>query len=570
MATYRALDDGSYEVDTPAGPLRTALSPEQLQWAGYAPPPIDPMAGAVADASPAPGMPSGLNLRVAQEQQAADVPAPSPAAEGAGGAPGGGAFNVNPNSGAGTQSSTENALPDTPMSATNTDGTPKEPRLPEGTKEIELNVGARAPGDPDADRPRYASTKARDQRTSFQIQKGNEKLLGETDDELTNQAARKKARLQMQADTDEERGRKSSEMYQRDIVQPLEREEIEQRKRVQWINTETTKRLDELKRSREAIDKLEVNPDQIYEGKEWARALAFLSIIAGGALQGKNGGGVNPGLQGMNDVINRSIEVQKENYRRKQEGHAAKETEFERLMKVYGDPRLAEEELRNRHEALAAAYAKKFAMDVGTEDVKANLAEAMADVDRGVVDDRLKLNQQLSDKVVENYSYIPAQTYQVGGRRPESAEARARRVNIDGTSGYVLRPGDAPKIQEANDQLSHLDQQFSDYEQLMDNPEVGPNERKAAADALSLRLGPAMAVLQGQGAMSKDEQEAAPRGLGDAAEWVNLTNDQVKARIRQTRRFFNDKRKVVLQNNVYADEGGTVPLLKRAPRSQRE
>lgn len=569
MATYRDLGDGTYEVDTPAGPLRTALGPDELGWAGYAaaPPPVDPMEGATASYGSEYGVGSLLDAPPVAPQAPPDAPTEQP---GTAQAPGVAAL-VQGSQGPLQTPSTRQAQA---AASAAFDAASGKPRLPDGAQEIELNIG---PGGaaggglvgPDPDRPRYHTTKAQDVRASFQVQKGDEELRDETVDQLAELNIDDKLRMQEQADREEERGRRRSEMFQRDVVTPLERDEIEQRRRVQAIRTETAKRLGDIQREREAIDKLEIDPGKVYEGQEWTRALAFLSILAGGALQGMRGGS-NPGLDGMNQVINRSIETQKENYQRRLQGLSARETEFERLMRIYGDPQLAEEELRNRHEALAAAYAKKFAMDVGTEDVKANLAAGMADLDRGLIQKRLELDQQLSDKVVENYQHVPGRTVQVGGRRPESPEARGRRVNIDGTPGYVLRSGDASKIQDANDQLSHLDAQLAEFQQLMSDPNVGPNERKAAADALSLRLGPAMAVLQGQGAMSESEQDNVKRALGDATEWVTLTPDQVQARIGGTRRFFGEKRKTLLQNNVYADPDATQPLFNRAPRVRRE
>jgi hypothetical protein len=566
VPSYRALDDGSYEVDTPAGPLRTALSPEQLQWAGYEPPPVDPMAGATAanDYGSEYGIKNVLDAPAAPFQVPLRAPPPSPTQ----GATPGVAALVRGSQGPLQPQSTEAARGAAQEALEQAKG---KPRLPEGTAELELNLGPRGQSGGgagfDPGRPTYHTTKARDQRTSFQVQKGNEPLRDETSDQLADQNIDAKLRMQEQADKDEQRGRQQSEMYERDVVTPLERDEIEQRRRVQYVRTETTKRLDELKRDREAIDRLEVDPDKIYEGREWARALAFLSVLAGGALQGKNGGGSNPGLDGMNDAINRSIAVQKENYQRKREGLAAKETEFDRLMKIYGDPQLAEEELRNRHEAVAAAYAKKFAMDVGTEDVQANLAAGMGDLDRKLIDNRLKLDQQLSDKVVENYSYIPAQTYQVGGRRPGNPEARKRKVNVDGVEGYVVSDGQQRPVQEQIDTLGFLASQIQEYRATAANTSLGPDEKKRKLRSLKTNIGTTAAIAQGQGAMSKDEQNNLPATLGNPDDLLGANENDLAA-IDATGRFYNEKRKRIVQSNVYADPDATTPLFRRAPASR--
>ena len=577
MRTYRELGDGLFEVDTPAGPLRTSLSREQLEGAGYV-----PLQGATAQFIN-PDAPKRFG------QTATDAPPPDPSAQGAEPGPAG----WNEDEAMDAVRRVAGAPPDAAIPApalgpnehaprTRFDElakgseavankAPDAGRLPEGAREEDIDLDEQVASGRAAPPPaRFHRIPGADIRASFQVQKGNEQLRDETYSKLETLNTNEKLQLSMQGDRDEANRRREIEMYDRDVIPAVERAEIEQRKRLQWIRTEVKQKQDAISRERQAIDKLEVDPDKIWEGKEWARGLMFVSLLAGGALQGWNGGGSNPAWDQLQDAINQSVATQKENYQRRREGLAAQETEFERLMQVYGDPQTAEAELRARHEAVVSAYAKKFAMEVGAEEVKANVAQGMTELDKKLLQDRLQLDQQLSDKVVESWAHRPEQVVQVGGQRPETPEERSRRVNIDGTPGYVLRPGDAPKVQEINDNLSHIDGALSEYQQLMEDPSLGPSERKAAAQALAMRIGPAMAVLQGQGAMSKDEQAALPRGLADPSAWVNLAPDQAKARITTTRRFFGEKRRTVLQNNVYSDRPATQPLLNRAPKVRRE
>lgn len=558
---YRAREDGLFEVETPGlGFVPVHWGEDQLRAQGLEP--LAPPEGRLAQVDHsgmggAPGFESGGNVPESRTDAGGGGWDPS-----MGGAPG---FVSNPNAGTGTQSSVANEQEDTPMTATNPETGKVGEVKPKGPKTEEYKPGAGAQEPPP--RPRYATTKARDVKAAWRVDKGPQ--LNE-ENEFNRDFAEGETRRNMQqrADREEERALRNVEEYEKRVLAPQARQVSTDELKLDRMRQEYARRQKEIDTERAAVDKLEVDPNRLFNEKgAWASVLAGISILAGGALQGLQGRGSNPGLDAVNAAIDRDVQLQKEKYARRREGLREKETAFERLMNTYGNPEMAEAELRNRQSALAEAWAKRHAMKSGAEDVQLNLQQAFANRDLARVEERRQLDQAFGDRISEQWQHVPAQTVQVGGPRALKPEQRERMVRIDGKTGFVVAGNAREKVQESVNTFDHLDQMLAEYQALATNPDLGPNDRKRALGALKERLGPSMAVLQGQGAMSEGERANVDNGLGSPEDMVNITD--AKARVDATRRFFRTKRDGVVSSQVYQDPDATTPWQGAAPRSVR-
>jgi hypothetical protein len=299
-----------------------------------------------------------------------------------------------------------------------------------------------------AGRARYATTKARDVRAAYRVDKGPQL---DPENEALRSEAEIDTRLSMQerADREERRALQNVEQYESRVLAPMQRQISTDELKLDRMRQEYAKRQEQIDREREAVDKLEVNPNEVFEGREWAAVLAGLSILAGGALQGFQGRGDNPGLTAVNNAIDRSVQLQKDKIARRREGLAGKETALEKLMATYGNPEMAEAELRNRMSSLAEAWAKRHLMQGAAEDVQANLQQAFNERDLARVEERRQLDQAFGDRVSEQWQHVPAQTYQVGGQRPIPKEARNQAVVFPGGKvKYARGTGAAEKLQK--------------------------------------------------------------------------------------------------------------------------
>jgi hypothetical protein len=436
-----------------------------------------------------------------------------------------------------------------------------------GPKTEAYRPGASSGQSSGAGAPRYATTKARDVKAAWRVDKGPQ--LDPENEEFRSEAEiDTRLNMQERADREEERALRNVEEYEKRVLAPQARQISTDELKLDRMRQEYARRQKEIDDERAAVDKLEVDPNRIFAEKgAWASVLAGISILAGGALQGLQGRGSNPGLDAVNAAIDRDVQLQKEKYARRREGLREKETAYERLMNTYGNPEMAEAELRNRQASLAEAWAKRHAMQSGAEDVQANLQQAFNERDLARVEERRQLDQAFGDRISEQWQHVPAQTYQVGGQRALKPEARERMVRIDGKTGFVVAGNARDKVQESVNNFDHMDQMLAEYEALASNPDLGPNDRKRAAEALKERLGATMAVAQGQGAMSDGERENVAKGLGSPEDMVNITD--AKARIETTRRFFRTKRDGIVSSQVYQDPDATTPWQGAAPRSVR-
>lgn len=393
MARYRSLEDGSFELDTPAGPLPVAATEDQLLAEGH-----EPDAG-IAPPSLA-GLPPPPTGRLALDDgaggqgnspaTASDAPSPlGGLGSGSGGAP-------NYGSGGGTEGAP--AVPVSGGSGAPRSGgdraeeKPREQAPAPATKRIRISGSAPAAS---AAPTRSGSGKPVEVARTVKLGKkvSQDQLDADSDAEIDVRLA-----AQNKADRDAGRAQRLGEVADADLARQ-EREISADEIKATRMRDEYARRTREIEDGRREVDEMEVDPDQLFgDGITFPKIMAGISIIAGGVLQGLKGLDKNPGLEAINQAVERNIAMQKERIARKRQGVADKETELERLMKIYGNPEIAERELRERQLGLAEAWAKRTMMDA-PEDVQANLQTYFADRGQQRAKERMAIDQAAQDDV---------------------------------------------------------------------------------------------------------------------------------------------------------------------------
>lgn len=558
--TFRSRADGLFEVETPGvGFMPVHFGADELRSHGFV-----PYQGATASNDGEESADAVEAASMGGVGNVPDVPREVPGASGGAGpgvAPG--AWNPSmggappqsmPNTGAeGAPSDVEAQTPTPPEARA-----PAEQRAPVRTKPLSAAGAGGQRGAGGMGRPTYSTTKARDQRVGFRIEKGPEI---DPDNEAAASDARIDRRMVEQelADKAGERGKRDAKFFQDEVVSPLERQVSAQEIKAQQIRQDFEKRQGEIDAERKAVDKLEVNPRQIWEDEPWAAVLAAMSMIAGGALMARQGRSSNPAADLIQRAMDQNIDVQKHKIATKREGLRDKETELERLTKIMGSPELAEAELRTRQQALVQAWAKKNMMADASDDVQQNLRAHWATEDEALANERRNIDLQFGDRVTEEHRYIPAQTVQVGGRRPLKPDERKRKVQIDGQEGFVVSDAQQRPVQEQIDTLGFLGEQLGEYRRIAADTSLGPEEKKKALASMKRNIGTTASVAQGQGAMAVEEIKGLDETLGQPEDLIGATENDL-ARIGATQNFYQGKRQRIIQSNVYQDPDATTPF----------
>lgn len=107
-----------------------------------------------------------------------------------------------------------------------------------------------------------------------------------------------------------------------------------------------------------------------------AKIATAIALIVGGALQGLRGGS-NPGMDALNQNIDRWVAAQKEDYDRARGAVSAADNHYKQALELYGSPQQAEADLRIRALAVADSQLQTTALKIGTRDALANAQLAL-------------------------------------------------------------------------------------------------------------------------------------------------------------------------------------------------
>lgn len=454
------------------------------------------------------------------------------------------------------------------------------PKTEEINLEEEGGTGGETASAPESG-PRFARTPAFDSKATWQVQKGNrpsEELL----EEETDQAIRAKANMLEAGDRAETRADQLIDVADRAIGQQ-ERSVSEGEIRLRRMREDYAARQAKIDAERAEVDKLEVDPDRIFSGDfgTFARIVAGISILAGGLLMGLQGRPTNPGLDAVNNAIDRDVAKQKEKIARRRQGIADQETELERLMSIYGNPEIAERELRERQMSLVSAYAKRATMN-SPEDVRINVANALAEYDSQRLARRFEIDRLAQDQVTENWKHTPAATVQVGGprkmtkeereayrdERADKRDARVRQVKVDGKIGYVAAPEAAKDVQKQISGMGHLESQLADYEEEIKRSSLDDIDTRRRLEAKFNNIVADLSLSQEQGVTRSEDFDQAKAKLGSAEEFLGSKAGAL-TRTRSTREYFRRRRNQVIEDNVYLDPDAVTPFKRAAPKGAR-
>jgi hypothetical protein len=342
----------------------------------------------------------------------------------------------------------------------------------------------------------------------------------------------------------------------------------EQERRNNAWRTELAARQRGIDDERRAVDSLEIKPDQMFEGHEWARGIAAIAIIAGGGLQGMKGLSSNPALDAINQAMDRSVALQKDKRDNRRQGVRDKETELERLTKIYGSPDMAEAELRDRQMQLLRGYGVKAALDAGNHQAAANVEAAFAEADAARAASRLEREAALADVVRASHVITPEHSVQTGGPRPRKPQEIERQISRNGQPiGFVVAPNAREKVQEAVTTWGLSADGARRMREIAALATAGNLDAQREYNSIRSAVLARINVARGQGAMSEGDQANAEQGFPDISK-LTVTRAEAETRLRAQESLAREQMNAVLRDNVYVDLDATTPVLP--PRQQRK
>lgn len=440
IGTYAPHPAGGFVVDTPAGvPLRTVFDEPRLQAMGYAPRPglTQPGSQAIAFGDSPDGEGGAGNV----PRNVSDVPMGGPGSS-AGGAPG----NLNQGGAVGAPAD-EAMTPRERMVARDEREKPKE-GLRGGGEVKDLEAEPRGAMQ-QSSAPRYAMVPAADRRAAFSVDRSG---VNPEDWKRFEQGEAGALDERKQAATDDMRRQQiEGGVQSAQMGYDARAEEVAmaaRQRQADAMAADYQRRAAAIDKERAAIDSLDVKPDKLFGGATWGKAIAAISVLAGGVLAGLKGG-KNQALEALNDIADRSAAEKRAEWERRSKGLVGKESDFGRLVSLYGTPQAAEAELRDRHRLLIQRWAEKRALDSNVAGAPDQLKMQFAQWDQeraaGVIDRQ----QKLSDHVREAWQNTPAHAVQLGGERPLSKEERGRMVQLsDGQHVFARTEGQATEVQK--------------------------------------------------------------------------------------------------------------------------
>lgn len=563
--TYEPHPEGGFIVQTPAGvPLRTAFDEERLRGMGYAPRPGLTAPGSQALASndfiPAPAQgstPTEQRAFAAWAPEPTKPPAPPEARTDAASAQASRDLFDRANAklaGTGAAQARVEKNPDAQRSTLRGGGEVKEIDTGRG-----IGVGDQAP-----ERPRYVVTPGRDQRVAFSVDKSpvDPKAWQQYERGEADLLERKKG---IASDLQAREGVRSEvESAELQYQNQIEAADIIARERQQKaMAADYQRRAAAIDAERNAIANLDTKPDKLFNGNDWGKALAAFSVLAGGVLQGMRGG-KNPALEALNDIADRSAAEKRQEYEKRRDALAGKESDFGRLVQLYGTPAAAEAELRDRKRLLMQKWAQKRAMDAGRADAADQLGMQFAQWDQERAAGVLERQQQMSDHVRETHQWQAPRVTQIGGQRPLKPDERERKVELgDGTYGFARTTAQAKEVQDKLTPGRIILSGLKDLEEL--RKQAGAvNVTPTQFDAIKMRmrtiaqgLAPMMNVRVGQGAMSKDEAAIKLQQMGDPEAIISGQSDKA---IEETRRMEERVQRATAADYLYADPAASQSL----------
>lgn len=297
--------------------------------------------------------------------------------------------------------------------------------------------------EPQAPRPRFAKVGGKDIRAGFTVQKSaldpgdiEDAELAEADASIERKLGAQNiaGRRATQAET------LSAELGRQLKAEGVAIRQQEERNRAQLEDFQSRQRA--IEDEREQVAKLNVTPADLVGEGGLTGIVAALTLLAAAPAAAYNGGR-NYAKEAIQNTLDRRLAKAKEKV-------AGKESDFERLVRIYGSPAEAEAELRDRQRLFVQRLGEKMTTDAGALDAADALRMQFADWDDERAQSRLARQQALAGNVTEQWAYQP---FGVGGGRPVSETDVQKLAKAREEAGIGEAEGDAAEIQDLISEL---------------------------------------------------------------------------------------------------------------------
>lgn len=324
--------------------------------------------------------------------------------------------------------------------------------------------------------------------------------------------------------------------------------------------------------------------------------LAGIGIVIGGYLQGKTGG-QNPALELVKGQISQYVADRKEEYALLEGKVGAAESEYGRMLQLWGDPETAEHMLRVEKTGLVAALAKNRAEQVGTTAYKQAAATFLDDWRAEQDQAALQAMTSGGAKIEEEYQTIPGRAGGVvrpdplkamedaarfrkayvaaTGQEPppqlsgEAAEKQlARKVRLpEGDIVWAKDPASATGYQGVLDSFSGLQANFARQRELIEKTgKSGDPAIRQELQGLVQSNKLYLKNLEQLGAITSADQELVSPLVGERAETFFKFDTASKAALETAERHAR-QRVDATRKNLYQDSQITKPIEAARPSS---
>ncbi len=229
-----------------------------------------------------------------------------------------------------------------------------------------------------------------------------------------------------------------------DAIKAAESELEAQRSQVAQNRAALQQKLDIVdQREREAMSATPQTRREVLQSRgALAGVMSGLSIALGGWIQGLRGG-ENPGLKIINDSIESEISSQRAKWEAQKDKVGMARSDFGQAMQLYGDPNMAEADMRMRALTLAANMAGTYKTQGENQEWLANQQQVTQQLAAQAAGEKQKWKTLADGQVVqENYVYKPPTFATVGGPPKVTKEQKDQREEEDKAGERLVRTRD--------------------------------------------------------------------------------------------------------------------------------
>lgn len=321
-------------------------------------------------------------------------------------------------------------------------------------------------------------------------------------------------------------------------------------------------------RDREAAAATPQTRSQIIQGRgTLANMMSGLSIALGGWVQGLKGG-PNSGLDILNDAVQGEIDTQRARYEAMKSNSAAASTAFGKVMQLYGDPNMAEADMRMRALTLAANMADAYKAQGMNQLELARQQELTRQLHAQAAEEKQKLKTLAEGQIVqENYQYQAPQFVTVGGasakskdQREEEEKARERLVRLY-NGEYRYATGRAQNVPELQGKLTSAGNFLDTLDKIETRlAKAGPTlslDDRNAVEALRQQALSQNSKLLGEGVVTEGDAKRNAKYLGD----TNAILSDNRSGLRALRSVATDMHNSIVRDYTSKDPYGYVESL---------